>query len=404
MKVLHCADIHYRNDLVDEINKCTDFMVNKAKEEEVDLSIIAGDLFDERQTYDSAAFRSAIDFVKKLSEVSPVYILKGTNSHDGSSIKFLEFINTKHPVYVAEEIGHVCFQNDFKVIEYEALTDELRKEASITGLCTKALIFGIPPVTKANMLAFNGNDMEGSRQDTIEALRNVIQMFGTLSEEAHNAGIPVILVGHLTVTGSTLSTGQQMVGREVELGVGDLRMTGADLVCLGHIHKVQSWKEIFYSGSITRLNFGEEEDKGFWIHEFYKSELEESRFIKTPARQMVTIELNDESAETVMNNLSEGSYVRVRYQTTEEDVHKIDEKELKEKLLNIGAADVKIEKTVIPTERVRAEGISRLNSLDEKLRKWGETSGTEISDGVFEKLQSLGEKLNTEEGELQKIA
>jgi len=240
MKILHCADIHYRNDLVDEINKCTDYMVTHAKKEGIDLSIIAGDLFDERQTYDSAAFRSAIDFVKKLSEVSPVYILKGTNSHDGSSIKCLEFINTRHPVYVAEEVGHVCFQNDFKSIQYDVLTGELRKEASITGLCTKALIFGIPPVTKANMLAFNGNDMEGSRQDTIEALRNVIQMFGTLGEEAHNAVIPVILAGHLTVTGSTLSTGQQMVGREVELGVGVLIMSGADLVCLGHIHNVQS--------------------------------------------------------------------------------------------------------------------------------------------------------------------
>ena len=96
MKILHCADIHYRNDLIDEINKCTDYMVTQAKTEKIDLSIIAGDLFNERQTYDSNAFRSAIDFVKKLSEVSPVYILKGTNSHDGSSIKFLEFINTRH--------------------------------------------------------------------------------------------------------------------------------------------------------------------------------------------------------------------------------------------------------------------------------------------------------------------
>lgn len=254
------------------------------------------------------------------------------------------------------------------------------------------------------MLAFNGNDMEGSRQDTIEALRNVIQMFGALSEEAHRAGIPVILAGHLTVTGSTLSTGQQIVGREVELGVGDLRMTGADLVCLGHIHKVQSWNEIFYSGSITRLNFGEEEDKGFWIHEFGESELKESRFVNTPARQMVTVDLNDESVEAVMNNISEGSYVRVRYRTTEEEVHRFDDVKIREKLIKSGVLEVKVEKMVMPSERIRAEGISRLKGLDEKLRKWSETSGTEVSDGVFEKLRFLGEDPNTEESELQKIA
>ena len=38
-----------------------------------------------------------------------------------------------------------------------------------------------------------------------------------------------------------------------------------------------------------------------------------------------------------------------------------------------GAAHVKIEKTVLPMTNVRSEGISRLRSLDEKLKRWGET-------------------------------
>jgi exonuclease SbcD len=384
MKILHCGDIHFRNDLAAEISKCTDFMVGRARKENVNLSIIAGDLFNERHTYDSEAFKYAVSFVKKLSEVSPVYVLKGTNSHDGTSVKFFEALSTRYPVYVAEEIGYTMFLTDFQTVDYEKLITGLKN-----GVYANAIILSIHPVSKANLLAHGNNEMEESRQDTIEALRNVLQMFGTIGEEARHADIPVILVGHLTVTGSTLSTGQQIVGKDIELGVGDLRMAFADLVCLGHIHKKQSWGEIFYSGSITRLNYGEEEAKGFWIHELSGNRLISSRFIETPARKMITVDLDNESAQTELANITEGACVRVRYQTTEDRVHTFDELSLRNNLLNAGASEIKIEKTVIPLERVRAEGISKLNSVEDKLRKWAETAGIEIAGSVIEKLHQL---------------
>jgi exonuclease SbcD len=384
MKILHCGDIHFRNDLVEEIIRCTDFMIGQAIKEKPDLSIIAGDLFDERQAYDSPAFKAAVDFVRKLADVSPVYILKGTNSHDGISVKFLEALSTRYPVRVAEEIGYTMFLTDFQTVDYEKLITGLKN-----GVYTNAIILSIPPVSKANLLAHGNNEMEESRLDTIDALRNVLQMFGTIGEEARHADIPVILVGHLTVTGSTLSTGQQMVGREIELGVGDLRMSFADLVCLGHIHKVQSWGEIFYSGSITRLNYGEEEAKGFWIHELSGNSLISSRFIETPARKMITVDLDNESAQTELANITEGSCVRIRYQTTEDQVHTFDELSLRNNLLKAGASEIKIEKTVIPVERVRAEGISKLNSVEDKLRKWAETAGIELTGSIIEKLHQL---------------
>jgi exonuclease SbcD len=287
-------------------------------------------------------------------------------------------------VYVAEEIGYTMFMSDFKTVDYEKLITGLKN-----GVYASAIILSIPPVSKANLLAYGNDGMEESRLDTIEALRKVLQMFGTIAEEARYAGIPVILVGHLTVTGSTLSTGQQIVGRDIELGVGDLRMAFADLVCLGHIHKVQSWGEIFYSGSITRLNYGEEEAKGFWIHELSGNKPISSRFIETPARKMVTVDLENESIEVMLANITEGTCVRIKYRTTEDKVHTMDELSLRDNLLNAGASEIKIEKTVIPVERVRAGGISKLNSVEDKLRKWAENTGIEITDSLVEKLHLL---------------
>lgn len=89
---------------------------------------------------------------------------------------------------------------------------------------------------------------------------------------------------------------------EVVLPKEALAASPFDLVCLGHIHRAQSvpgcGKPVYYSGSINRLNFNEEmQAKGFWIHEIGENnfttlhEYKESRFIETPARPFVTIEV-----------------------------------------------------------------------------------------------------------------
>jgi len=43
---------------------------------------------------------------------------------------------------------------------------------------------------------------------------------------------------------------------------------------------------------------------------------------------------------------------------------------------------VQIDKEVIPIQRVRAEGISQLNSVEEKFLKWGEVTGQEITESL----------------------
>ena len=54
-----------------------------------------------------------------------------------------------------------------------------------------------------------------------------------------------------------------------------------------------------------------------------------------------------------------------------------------------GAAHVKIDKTVVPMTNVRAEGISRLRSLEEKLERWGELNGQPITPSLVDKLHLL---------------
>jgi len=373
MMILHLGDIHFRNDLLAEIEKCVDFAAKRAESSvRPDAIVIAGDVFDERQTYDSPAFLAADRYIRRLSRTAPVLIVKGTPSHDGQTLKFFE----NERVYVSEAPEQVLL----------TARGFIKYNGTVPG-DAGALFSCLPSVSKASIAAFYKGSLSETSFNTVELMRDVLRGWGEVNARVR-MNIPTVLVGHLSVTGAILSTGQQMVGREVELGVGDLRMAAADLVCLSHIHKAQNWGEVFYSGSITRLNFGEAEDKGFWIHSFEARKVA-SRFIKTPAREMVTVDCDAPPSPDVLEHVPEGACVRLRYQVSEEEVHMVDEKVLKEKLAAMGAAEIKIEKTVVPRQRVRAEGISRLASLDDKLRKWAETVGEDLPDGVFKKLALL---------------
>jgi exonuclease SbcD len=89
------------------------------------------------------------------------------------------------------------------------------------------------------------------------------------------------------------------IGREPALLLGNVALPAYDYVALGHIHKRQVLNEhppVIYSGSMERIDFGEEKDeKGFYIVDI---EIEKStgkkqvsyEFHPVKARRFLTIE------------------------------------------------------------------------------------------------------------------
>jgi exonuclease SbcD len=388
MKIFHTADIHKKNQphVLADIIKCCDFFVAQAIQEKPDLIIIAGDLFDEGVQLGSPASLAAIDFVYKCGNVAPTLLIRGTTSHDAEgSINTLHLLKTLYPVYVTDRIEQIAvkistLKNTIDFVPVEGY------EPSATGV----IISCLPSINKANLMASMSGSVTDTSRETIDLVRDVLQGWGVINKQAKDLGIPTILVGHGTVTGSRLSTGQTLAGKDLEYTTGDLQLAGCDLYCLGHIHKRQSWGNIFYSGSITRLNYGEQEEKGFYIHELSgNGNPVSSSFIETPARAMRTKRPEGLPGVEVVEDVQQGDLVRIVYEVAEADVGKVDEQAIIDAAVAKGAAEVKIEKQIIPTVRVRAEGISRLGSLEEKLLKWGETTGTGITAGIGEKLELL---------------
>ena len=78
--------------------------------------------------------------------------------------------------------------------------------------------------------------------------------------------------------------------------------------------------------------------------------------------------------------------MRVRWSVAEEEQATVDRAAVMAAL--VGATEVKLEGRVIPVVRSRAEGISQAHSLGEKVRRWAEATGVEVT-GLLARLEHL---------------
>ncbi len=383
MKIAHAADLHFQNNpVLDDIIKCGKFFISTCIQERPSLIATAGDLFHEGVQLGSPASLAAIEFVRSCGDIAPTIIIRGTSSHDApNSINVLNDLRAAYPIYATdrlEQVGYSEELNAFHLIKGGAECD-----------LYDIIISCLPSINKAGVMAAHaaGASIADTSRETMDLMRDIFQAWGVINERVHEIDIPTILIGHGTVTGSQLSTGQTMVGKDLEFTAGDLQLANCDLYCLGHIHKSQFWGNIFYSGSMTRLNHGETETKGFYIHELpHTGNVGISRFIQTPARAMRTKRPEGLPGIEAVEDVQQGELIRIVYDVAEADIGKVDEQAIIDAALAKGAADVKIEKNIIPTVRIRAEGISRETHLEGKLMKWADTTGTGITKEIGEKL------------------
>lgn len=171
----------------------------------------------------------------------------------------------------------------------------------------------------------------------------------------------------------------------------------AQAFLLGHIHQHQGWQDegrrVAYAGSIGRYHHGEREAKGFLLWEVGAASAG-CELVATPARRTVDLVFEglpdlDAIAKAAQDLALAGAYVRVRWQVGEEERASVDRDAIKRALGE--AADVQLEGRVVPVVRSRAAGISRANSLQEKVRVWARATGSE--DGpLLERLAELAHR------------
>lgn len=339
IRLLHFADVHVGMENYGKVDPSTgissrvmDFLYRMndiaeyAEEHDADLVIFAGDAFKTRQpnpTYQREFARR----IKRMAQQCPVVLLVG--NHDIPSM-------TQKASTV--EIFHTLDVENIIV----GRADELHVIETKRGPVQVATV---PYPVRQRLLA--DPDVRGQGiQRLDEALRKQLnELIRNLAEQVDPA-LPAVLTGHFTVWGAKTGSEQGvMLGRDVAVNKAALLDPAWDYVALGHIHAYQDLNAggsppVVYSGSIERIDFGEEKDpKGFcWVELARGKTVYE--FIRLNARPFRTIRvdvrgLEDPTAaviDAIASRDVEGAVVRVIITATPENESHIRDRDIAQAL------------------------------------------------------------------------
>lgn len=290
--VLHFADTHIgmenygRTDprsglssrVVDFLRRM-DEMIAYARDYDVDLVIFAGDAFKTR-TPNPTYQREFAWRIRELAALAPVVMLVGNHDIAPNVLKASSI-----EIYDTLAVPNVWVANDYTVRQIET-----KRGPVIVGT-------GPYPVRGRLLEAENTSGMTIAQTDAL-LQQKMGQYINALTEEADQYGdIPRLFTGHFTVSGAVVGSERDiMLGRDIAVGLDVLADARWDYVALGHIHKHQNLTRtrddvppVVYSGSMERIDFGEEGDpKGFCRVELMRHQTK-WEFVKLDCRPFVTL-------------------------------------------------------------------------------------------------------------------
>lgn len=285
--MLHMADIHLGvilgpidpetrlNGRVLDYLDMLDATLDYAEDNKADIIIVAGDCFH-KPNPDPTYLREFGERVVRMGEIAPTVIVVGNHDLPGSIERASSVDIFDTLVVPGVTIGW----------QYEV--HKIKTKAGLVQIATA------PWPRRADFLS----PKEIRNRETSRPVykRRLAQQILSLADQV-DAEYPAILAGHFTVTGS-------MYGSELMLAIEDAAEVDLDVlsvsniwdyVALGHIHIHQDINygnegpPIVYSGSLERVDFGDENDsKGFvWCE--IDGDVVEYEFVEVDARPYVTI-------------------------------------------------------------------------------------------------------------------
>ena len=264
MKIIHFADLHLGVENYGHINpetglssrledylKALDQVIDYALENEVDLVLFCGDAYKTREPSQT----HQREFAKRIKRLSmggiPLFLLIG--NHDlpnalgrATAIEIFDTLSVPD-VYIGNRPGLYRFRTRGGEVQIAALP-WVRRSALLSKEDTRNLSFN--QINERLQMALNG----------------IIKELASQVDKA----IPSILAAHVWVLNARTGSEKSMsIGQEHMLLLGSIANPSFDYVALGHIHKSQVLNEnppVIYSGSLERLDFGDEQDeKGFYM-------------------------------------------------------------------------------------------------------------------------------------------
>lgn len=260
MRILHTADWHLGKSLekrsrIDEQRKFLDDFIEIAKENDIDLVIIAGDIYDSSNP-SAIAEKMFYDTLKKISDNGKRLILIIAGNHDNPERLVASApLAREHGIIMIGTLKTIIDTGNYgrhKIIN----SGEGFIEIEING--EKAVILAVPYLSEKRLNEVLYKDMDSDEERIKSYSDRVFSLFDSLKDNYREDTIN-LLVSHLYAMGSEESGSE----RSIQLGGSyivncECFPKEAQYIALGHVHKPQlvpgTNKKARYSGSPIHYN------------------------------------------------------------------------------------------------------------------------------------------------------
>ncbi|PVV84868.1 metallophosphoesterase family protein [Dehalogenimonas alkenigignens] len=294
MRIVHFADLHLGVETYSRPDAATgldtrlldfltafDKLVDYAIAEKVDLVLFCGDAFKSRDPSQTQQ-REFARRIRRLADAGiPVFLLTGNHDLPATSGRA-----TSTEIYDTLRIPKVTVASQAKVYTIETASGLLQVAA-------------LPWPRKSTLEGKAQGEGQNLSSDELKA-KVEAAMSARIRQMADSLDpmLPSILAAHIWVDGAaTASERKFILGSEPTVMLSNIALPAFDYVALGHLHKRQELTQnppVIYSGSLERLDFGEErDDKGFYVIEFTKDggrKHTDYHFHKLDGRRFLTLE------------------------------------------------------------------------------------------------------------------
>lgn len=274
MKILHTSDWHigrtlYGRKRYEEFEAFLAWLDKTINEQEVDVLLVAGDVFDTNAPSNRAQ-ELYYSFISRISKSCCRHIIIIAGNHDSPS-----FLNAPKELLKALDV-HVVGGSAFS-LEDEVLVLFDTQDAPELIVCA------VPYLRDRDIRTTEaGENIEDKERKLVDGIRNHYETVAMLAEEkrrAFNIDLPIVGMGHLFTSGGRTIDGDGV--RELYIGslahvTAEIFPTSFNYLALGHLHipqKIGGREHMRYSGSPLPMGFGEaNQKKSVCLVELNKSE------------------------------------------------------------------------------------------------------------------------------------
>ncbi|MFC4336565.1 metallophosphoesterase family protein [Salininema proteolyticum] len=249
MRILHTSDWHVGVGLkgrarLEEQTRVLSEIIDVARECEVDMVIVAGDLYDTAAP-SSAAQKILTTALSRLRDTGAEVVAIAGNHDNGPALEALRSWAHAAGIHLR---GRITGAADH-VIRGETREGEKWVLAALPFVSQRYA------VRAAEMFELSAAETEASYADYMRRL--VIKLSQSYADDTVN-----LFTGHLTVVGGTTGGGEREVHTVADYAVpASIFPSRTSYVALGHLHKAQTVSgpcPIRYSGGPVQVDFGEE--------------------------------------------------------------------------------------------------------------------------------------------------